>query len=172
MVFSSNVLKRWSFQKNCNGIWSFFYYLERWYFFPENKILGRKWKMIFLKKYMEIWFFLYMRTDVTKINVMALCQKKSKMIFPPKKIHFKVIDILGWHSRKSSSDSLYFYGDLYRRFHALLFREKTRKLWLLLQLIWLEIFYNEESSLLCTIQPSGVIFIGVLERQSRKLFVH
>ena len=30
-----------------------------------------------------------------KNDVMALCQKKSKMIFPPKKIHFKVIDILG-----------------------------------------------------------------------------
>ena len=98
--------------------------------------------------------------------------KKIKDDLPPKKIHFKVIDILGWHSRKSSSDSLYFYGDLYRRFHTLLFREKTRKLWLLLQRIWLEIFYNEESSLLCTIQPSGVIFRGVLERKSRKLFVH
>ena len=46
----------------------------------------------------------------------------------PQKIHFKVIDILGWHSRKSSNESLYFYGDLYRRFHTLLSSEKTRKL--------------------------------------------
>ena len=28
-----DVLKRWSFQKNCAGIWSFLYYRERWYFF-------------------------------------------------------------------------------------------------------------------------------------------
>ena len=46
------------------------------------------------------------------------------------------------------------------------------EIWLLLQFIWLEIFYNEESSILCTIQPSGVVFRGVLERQLRKLFVH
>ena len=47
-----NVLKRWSFPKNCTGIWSFLYYQERWYFFfPKNIILFfGKWKMIFLKK--------------------------------------------------------------------------------------------------------------------------
>ena len=28
-----DVLKRWSFQKNCAGIWSFLYYRERWFFF-------------------------------------------------------------------------------------------------------------------------------------------
>ena len=39
-------------------------------------------------------------------------------------------------------------------------------------IIWLEIFYNEESSLLCTIQPSEVVFGGVPERQLRKLSVH
>ena len=33
-----DALKRWSFQKNCAGTWSFLYYLERWYFFPENMI--------------------------------------------------------------------------------------------------------------------------------------
>ena len=53
-----NILKRWSFQKNCTGIWSFLYYQEGWYFFFP-KIwplwLGRKGKMIFLKKYLEIW---------------------------------------------------------------------------------------------------------------------
>ena len=38
MIFSSNVLKRWSFQKDCPGTWSFLYFLERWYFFPENVI--------------------------------------------------------------------------------------------------------------------------------------
>ena len=42
--------------------------------------------------------------------------------------------------------------------------------WLLLQFLWLAIFYNEESSILCTIHPS--VFRGVLERQLRKLFAH
>ena len=38
-IFSSNVLKRWSFQKNRAGVWYFLQYLERWYFFfPENVI--------------------------------------------------------------------------------------------------------------------------------------
>ena len=57
-----DVLKRWSFQKNPAGTWSFLYYRERWYFFflkiwPYT--LGGKWKMFFLKKkYTEIWYFL------------------------------------------------------------------------------------------------------------------
>ena len=54
MIFRSNVLKRWSFQKNRTGTWSFLlYYLERWYFFystiPSYSLDG-KWKMTFLKK--------------------------------------------------------------------------------------------------------------------------
>ena len=56
-----DVLKRWSFQKNCGGIWSFLCYRERWYFFfPKiwSYTLDGKWKMIFLKKYTEIWYFL------------------------------------------------------------------------------------------------------------------
>ena len=56
-----NVLKRWSFQKNCAGIWSFLYYQQRWYFFfPKiwSYTLDGKWKMIFLKKDTEIWYFL------------------------------------------------------------------------------------------------------------------
>ena len=58
---SPDVLKRWSFQKNRTGIWSFLYYQERWYFFfPKiwSYTLDGKWKMIFLKKYTEIWYFL------------------------------------------------------------------------------------------------------------------
>ena len=48
-----DVLKRWFFQKNCAGIWSFLYYRERWYFFfPKigSYTLDGKWQMIFLKK--------------------------------------------------------------------------------------------------------------------------
>ena len=59
-----DIQKRWSFKKNCTGIWSFLYYWERWnFFFPKiwSYSLDKKWKMIFLqKKYMEIWYFLQM----------------------------------------------------------------------------------------------------------------
>ena len=57
----SDALKRWSFQKNCAGTWSFLYYWERWYFLflkIWSYTLDGKWKMVFLKKYMEIWYFL------------------------------------------------------------------------------------------------------------------
>ena len=50
--FFPHVPKRWSFQKNCAGIWSFLHYRERWYFFfPKTRsyTLDGKWKMIFLK---------------------------------------------------------------------------------------------------------------------------
>ena len=43
-------------KRNSTGIWSFLYYLERWYFFPgkcDIFSLDGKWKMIFLKKYMD-----------------------------------------------------------------------------------------------------------------------
>ena len=48
-----NVLKRWSFQENCTGIWSLLYYQETLYFFfprISSYSLDGKWKMIFLKK--------------------------------------------------------------------------------------------------------------------------
>ena len=47
MIFSSNVLKRWSFLKNSHGLWSFLYYLERWYLFLRKLsyfFFGRKIK--------------------------------------------------------------------------------------------------------------------------------
>ena len=112
MIFSSNVLKRWSFQKKIlwkDGI----FYLQIWYFF-----FGRK-----------------MKDDLSQ----EMCYK---CINVTKKIRLKVIDNLAWHSRKSSNGSLYFYGDLHRRFHILL-KNKTEDLiyrieiWLLLQFIWL-----------------------------------
>ena len=137
------------------------------FFFRKNFFsLDGKWKMIFLKKYMKIWCFLYICINVTNIIFSRKNTLKGDW-------HSRL------HSRKSSNDSLYFYGDLHRRFHILLSSEKKSgnliyriEIWLLLQFIWLEIFYNEESSILCTIQPSGVVFRGVLERQLRKLFVH
>ena len=145
--------------------------------------LDGKWKMIFLKKYMEVWYFLHICINITNM-ILPFCKKKSTMIFSRKNTlkcewHSRL------HSRKNSNDSLCFYGDLHERFHILLSCEKKTKkqkkpgdlifrieIWLLLHFISLDIFYNEESSILCTIQPSGVVFRGVLEHQLRKLFVH
>ena len=182
-----DVLKRRSFKRNCAGIWSSLYYRERWYFFfPKiwSYTLDGKWKMIFLKKYTEIWYFLqtfwkdglskkgragtwsflyYLerwyffpknmiffpwaeserwpfsgntwKYDISvythgryKRGTTPLCQKNQRWSYPAK-IHLKVIDVLHWHHRKSSSNSLYFHGDFHRRFHALLSSEKKpRKL--------------------------------------------
>ena len=87
-----------------------------------------------------------------KRGVTPLCKgkKKNQRWSYPAKIHQNKIDVLDWHPRKSSSNSLYFHGDLYRRFHVLLSSEKKTgnliyriEVWLLLQFIRLEIFYNE-----------------------------
>ena len=54
-----DVLKRWSLPKK--ALESFLYYRERsCFFFPKiwSYTLDGKWKMIFLKKYTEIWYFL------------------------------------------------------------------------------------------------------------------
>ena len=134
-----NVLKRWPFQKNCTGIWSFLYYQERWYFFfpkiwsysldtkgkmiffkkntwkydiffkcsekmvfPKNSRLnmiffvisgkmvflfsrkydifsfGRKWKkVIFIKKSVEIWYFLYICVGVTGVTLPSWQKNKD-----------------------------------------------------------------------------------------------
>ena len=114
-----------------------------------------------------------------KGGVMPFRQKENQKWSSPAKILLKLIDILHWHPRKGPSNYLHLYGDLYRRFHILLSSEKNpgiliyrTKVWLLVQFIRLEIFYNEASSIPCTIQPLGAVFGGALERQSRKLFVH
>ena len=62
----TDVLKRYSFQKNCTGIWSFLYYRERWYsFLPKiwSHHLSPRRKMknhLSQKNYMEIWYFFQM----------------------------------------------------------------------------------------------------------------
>ena len=73
---------------------------------------------------------------------LPFCQKSKDDLFPknaPKHdifgitekddIHLRKddIDILGWHSRKSSNDSLYLYGDLFKCFRKLLSNEKTQE---------------------------------------------
>ena len=171
------VLKRWFFQKNCTGKWSFLYYQRRWYFFFPKiwpYLLDEKWKMIFLKKtrkydmffklsekmffskrvtlghdrsciiwkdgifFPKTWHFFLgrkVRDDLSQeahgnmifsvykcgcynCGVVPLCQKNQRWSYPGK-MHLKVIDFLDWYSRKNSSSSLYFHGDLYRHFLAL-----------------------------------------------------
>ena len=129
MICSSNVLKRWSYQKSSTEIWSFLYYLERWYFFFTRKYdifsLDGKWKMIFLKKIYWNMIFSGCMYKCYKYDI-TLLPKQSKTIFSRENT-LKGDCILGWHSRKSSNDSLYFYGDLHRRFHILLSSEKKNR---------------------------------------------
>ena len=132
MTFSSNFLKRWSFQKEPRGDMIFLVLSGKMVFFPRKHdifSLGRKWEMTFLKKYMEIWYFLCTRTGVTNVvwRPSAKKKKKNQRWSYPAKMHLKVIDVLDWHPRKSSSNSLYFHGDLYRRFHILLSSEKKQE---------------------------------------------
>ena len=170
-IFLSNAPKTLSFEKNRAGIWSFLYIWKDGGFFPENVIF-------FLSTENERWSFSRNKWRYDTNMTLPFCKKKSKMIFSRKNTLTAHLHSRS-HSRKSSNNFLYFYGDLHRRFHMLLSSEKKSgnliyriEIWLLLQFIWLEIFCNEESSIFCTIQPSGVVFRGVLERQLRKLFVH
>ena len=118
----------------------------------------RKWKMIFLNKYIEIWYFPYICIDVA--NMILPFWKENQISCSTEKTHLKLTEI-------------------HRRFHILLSNEKKSgnliyriEIWLLFQLLWLDIFYNEGFPISCTIQPSGVVFRGVLEHQLKKLFVH
>ena len=140
--------------------------------------LNENWKTIFLKKYMEKWYYLYVRTGATSM-ILCLSPKRNQRWSSPAKMYLRTIDILDWYSRNSANNPLYFYRDPYRRFHILLSSEEDPgnliyriEVWLLYQFIRLEIFYYEESLILCTIQPSDVVFGGVLGCQPRKLSDH
>ena len=121
------VLKRSSFQKNFSGTWFFLYYWERWYFFflkiwSYSYTLGGKWKMIFLKKMHG--------------NIIFSSNFLKRWSFQK-----------GPRWDMNSSNSLYFHGGLYRRFHVPLSSEKKTgnliykiEVWLLLEFIQLEIF--------------------------------
>ena len=67
MIFSPNLLKRWSFQKGSRR--NIFVLSGKTVFFSRQNIfpLGRKWEMNFLNKYTEIWYFLCTRTGVRNV---------------------------------------------------------------------------------------------------------
>ena len=131
--------------------------------------------MIFLKKFMEIWFFYIFRKDAISFSYYLL-PKKAKMIFSRKellKLSFaawlkKIIFILenmifllkddiDWYSRLTIFEESQWFSALLRRtleafsYIALHWRiNKQREnltdrteVWLLLQFMWLEIFWNE-----------------------------
>ena len=71
MIYSSNILKRWAFHKNCTGIWSFLCHQERWHFF-----------------FPKIWYFFYgrkMKDDLSQKmhgNIMfSVCLEKTVFLF-------------------------------------------------------------------------------------------
>ena len=88
--------------------------------------LDGKWEVILLKKYTEIWYFLCTRTAVTNVTPHSPAKKNQRWSYFAK-IHLKVIGIPDWHSRKGSSNSLYFHRDLCRRFLILLSCKKPLK---------------------------------------------
>ena len=96
------------FKKDCAGTWYFLYHLERRYFF------SRKHGIFFLdgkRERGDLSQEIY--GNMTFSNWYApLQKKKNQRRSYPAKIHVKVIDILDWHPRKSSSNFLYLHGDL------------------------------------------------------------
>ena len=129
MKFSSNVLKRWTFQKGPSGTWSFLYYLERWYFFL------KAWYFFPGRKTREEWPF---SRDTRKHDIFYLiystssCKNKNQRRSYPAKIKLKGIGIPDRLPKKGSSNYLYLHGDLYRHFHIYCSsakkKEKPRKL--------------------------------------------
>ena len=105
-------------------IWkdSIFFSPQMWCFF-----FGQKMKDNLSQEIRGGTKFLYIPTSATNLTSRPPAKKNQRWSYPAK-IHLKVTEILDLHSKKSSNNSLYFYGDLYRRFHTLLSSEKTRKL--------------------------------------------
>ena len=152
MTFSSRFLKRWSFQKGPRRDMMFlvlsgkmvFFLPETWYFFLVQEGRDDLSQEIHVNMIFPVYTY-----SCCKRGITPLCQKSQRCPYRAK-IHLKVIDVLGWHPRKSSSHSQYFHGDLYRWFHVLLSSEKNSRnliyrieIWPLLQFIRLKMFYNE-----------------------------
>ena len=143
------------FQKKSR--WNMIFVVLLWkimFLFPENIILHPRRKMIFLVLSGKMVFFaentifflwagsqrwpfsrntckydiFYVHVWVSQTWCHALLpKKKNQRSSYPARIHLKVIDVLDWYPRKSSSNSLYFHGDLYGRFYVLLSSEKTQE---------------------------------------------
>ena len=121
-LFTINIFLVLSGHLSCNDlsciIWKDVFFQKKWYFFFGGKMKDDLSQEVHGNLIFSVYTYGYYRYGAT-----PLCQEKLKMIFSAK-MHLKVIDILDWYSRKGSNNSLYFYGDLYRRFHILLSSEK------------------------------------------------
>ena len=156
MIFSSNAPKRWSFQKKSHWNMVFLVLSGKMAFFPGKYdifSLDGKWKMNFLKKYMDIWYFVYICINVT--NMILHFWKKNQRWSSLGKIHLKVIlildctlemvpTILCTSMRTFIVVFRYCFPVKKRKTGNLIYRIK---IWLLLQFIWLEIFHNQEFSI-------------------------
>ena len=152
MIFSSSLLKRWSFQKGLHRDMIFLvssgkmvlFFPETWYFF-----LGQEARNDFSQEiHGDMIFFVYTH-GCYKRGVRPLCQKKSRMVLSGENTTKGV-----WRSRLISWKELQQLSVLSwrasRAFSCIdLPREKTGnlicriKVWLLLQFIRLEIFDSE-----------------------------
>ena len=151
MIFSSGLLKRWSFQKGPHRHMTFLVLSGKMVFFSLKIFfsLGRKWEAVFLRKYMEIWHFLCTGTGVTNVVPRpSVKKKKSKMILSRKNTPKG-----NWRSRLTSQKKPQQFPVLsWRPLQAFSCivpqRRKTGNLiyrievWHLLKFIRLEIFYN------------------------------
>ena len=127
MIFTSNVLKRWYFQRGSYRDMIFFvisgkvvfFPPKTWYFFPGRKT-KEEWPFARYTRKHDIFYLICLTPPAKKKN-----QRGSY----PAKIHLKVINISDWYPRKSSRNILYLHGDLYRRFHIYCsLAKKIRKL--------------------------------------------
>ena len=89
------------------------FFPKTWHFF-----LGRKVRDDLSQEAHGNMIFSVYKCGCYNCGVVPLCQKNQRWSYPGK-MHLKVIDFLDWYSRKNSSSSLYFHGDLYRHFLAL-----------------------------------------------------
>ena len=139
MIFSSNFLKRWCFQNRPRRDMIFLVLSGKMVFFSRKHIfsLGRKWEMTFLRKYMEIWYVISYDMIwydmiwniiwyITKVAPRPSVKNNQRRSYPTK-IYLKVIKVLDWQPKMSSSNSLSFHEVLYRRFHAPLPSEKKQQ---------------------------------------------
>ena len=91
------------------------------YFFLGRKVRGDLSQEIHGKMIFSVY-----TCGCYKRGATPLCQKNQRRSYPAK-MHLKVIDVLNSHSRKTSRNSLYFHGDLYKHFHVLLSSEKSQE---------------------------------------------
>ena len=104
------------FSKKLHGNMIFlvlFIFAENMIFFFERKVKDDFSQEINVNMIFSVYMYKCYKYDITVLP------KKNQIWSSSEKIHLKVIDILDWHSRKNSNDSLYFSEELHRRFHTI-----------------------------------------------------